>query len=441
MSEPSSRRAFLKTVAAGAAGATLASPAISYARIIGANDRIRLGIIGMGQQARGLLRGFHGEADAEVVAVADVYSVNAEWARQHVPDVALYGDLRRVIERDDVDGIIVATPDHWHAAATVMATNAGKDVYVEKPTAVAVKESRAMVEAARRNDRVVQVGTQQRSQRHFQEAVELIRSGGLGTVSFVRTWNYGNAYPDGFGNATDTAPPPGLDWEMWLGPAPEVPFNPNRFGVFLEAEGRFRTWATWRYFFDYGGGMMTDWGVHLLDIVHWALGVDHPETVSAVGGKLHIRDNRDTPDTLTATYLYPGFVATYENRQLNGHGIDGRGYGIMFHGTKGTMFIDRGGFEITPERDADIEPTTNRNNDSPVSHLRRFLDAMRTREEPNSDIEIGHRSTSAAMLGNVAYLSGRTIHWDGAREIVRDDPEANRLLEKPYRKKWALSSL
>ena len=416
-------------------------PAVSYARILGANDRINVGIIGMGRQARGHLRAFNGEPDAAVVAIAEVYEPNVTWAKREAPDLVVYEDLRALIDRQDVDAVVVSTPDHWHAAATVMAANAGKDVYVEKPTAVVVNESRAMVDAARRNNRIVQVGTQQRSQRHFQEAVELIRSGGIGTVSFVRTWNYGNSYPDGFGDAPDGNPPGTLDWDLWLGPAPSVPYNQNRFGVFLNADLAYQTWATWRYFFDYGGGMMTDWGVHLLDIVHWAMDVEYPETVAAVGGKLHIRDNRDTPDTLSATYRYPGFVATYENRQLNGHGLDGHGYGIMFHGTAGTLFIDRGGFTVTPERDAGIEPISSTSNDSPISHQRRFLDAMRSRELPNSDIEIGHRSTSAAMLGNVAYLAGRTVHWDGEREQVVDDPEANLMLDKPYRDEWALSSL
>ncbi len=437
----SSRRDFVKLAAAGLAGTMLGTPAASYARILGANDRINVGIIGMGRQARGLMRAFHGEPDATVVAIAEVYEPNATWAKREVPELDVYRDLRHLIDRQDVDAVVVATPDHWHAAATVMATNAGKDVYVEKPTAVVVNESRAMVEAARRNNRIVQVGTQQRSQRHFQEAVELIRSGGLGKVSFVRTWNYGNVYPNGFGDAPDGDPPGNLDWDMWLGPAPAVQYNQNRFGVFLNADLEYLQWGTWRYFFDYGGGMMTDWGVHLLDIVHWAMDVDAPLAVAAVGDRFYVQDNRDTPDTLIATYDYPGFVATYENRQLNGHGLDGHGYGITFHGTKGTMFIDRGGFTVTPERGADIEPISNTRNDTPISHPRRFLDAMRTRQLPNSDIEIGHRSTTAAMLGNVAYLSGRKIKWDREKEQVLDDPEANKLLDRPYREPWHLTSL
>ncbi|HEX7069406.1 MAG TPA: Gfo/Idh/MocA family oxidoreductase [Rhodothermales bacterium] len=435
------RRSFLKSAAAAAAGTLVAAPAVAYGRILGANERVNLGIIGMGRQARGLMRNFNRESDARVVAIAEVFEPNVTWAKREDPNLAVYTDLRHLVYRQDIDAVIVATPDHWHAAATIMAVNAGKDVYVEKPTAVVVRESRAMVEAARRNDRIVQVGTQQRSQRHFQDAVEFIRGGGLGTVSFVRTWNYGNAFPDGFGNAPDTEPPPNLVWDLWLGPAPNVPYNQNRFGVFLNQDLEYQTWGTWRYFFDYGGGMMTDWGVHLLDIVHWAMDVRAPETVAAVGGKFHIRDNRDTPDTLTATYRYPGFVVHYENRQLNGMGLEGHGYGIMFHGTAGTMFIDRGGYAVTPDNGSGIEPITNSNNDAPISHQRHFLDAIRSRNLPNSDIEIGHRSTTAAMLGNVAYLTGRTIHWDGENERVLDDPEADALLDRRYREPWDLSSL
>src|SRR5690606_21592685 len=169
----------------------------------------------------------------------------------------------------------------------------------------AVYESRAMAEAARRTGRIVQVGTQQRSDAHFQQAVEFVRSGRLGPVAFVRTWNVSNVFPDGFGAAPDSAPPPGLDWEMWLGPAPQVPYNVNRFGTVMRDDGRFGRWATWRYFWDYGGGMMPDWGVHLLDIVHWAMGVDAPLSVAAMGGKFLVTDNRDTPDTIQATFQYP----------------------------------------------------------------------------------------------------------------------------------------
>jgi len=434
----STRREFLKKAAVASAGAALSIPAVSYGRIIGANDQINLGIIGMGRQARGLMHDFNTEPGAGVVAVAEVYEPNAGWAKQASPEIEVYADLRRLLDRDDIDAVIVATPDHWHAAATVMAADAGKDVYVEKPTARSIKESRAMVEAARRNERIIQVGTQQRSQRHFQEAVEFIRAGGLGEVSFARTWNYGNEFPNGIGIASESDPPPGLDWEMWLGPAPRVPFSANRFGVLLDDDLRFQRWSTWRYFWDYGGGFMTDWGTHLLDIVQWAMDVEYPEVVTAVGGKFYVQDDRDTPDTLTATYRYPTFIATYENRALNNHQLEGRGYGIMFHGTKATLVIDRQGYEVIPQPNSDVVAVRNEQNDAPVSHPRHFLDAMRSRSLPNNDIEIGHRSTSAAILGNIAYRTGRAIHWDGAGEAIVNDPEAEAYLSVEYRGPWSL---
>ena len=227
---------------------------------------------------------------------------------------------------------------------TVMACQAGKDVYVEKPTSVAIGEGRRMVEAARKYSRIVQVGTQQRSATHFQKAVELVRSGRLGQISMVRCWNVGNTAPEGIGNPPDSDPPADLDWDFWLGPAPKVPFNPNRFGVFPDV------WSYFRYFWDYAGGMMTDWGVHLIDIVQWAMNVDAPQSVSTAGGKFALTDNRDTPDTILATYRYPGFIMTYENRSANGRQINAHGYGIEFYGTNGTLFVDRSGYDLAPEQ-------------------------------------------------------------------------------------------
>ena len=195
---------------------------------------------------------------------------------------------------------------------TVMACQAGKDVYVEKPTSVAIAEGRKMVEAARKYNRVVQVGTQQRSAKHFQQAAKLVQDGGIGKVAAVRCWNVGNQFPDGIGNPPDSDPPADLDWDLWLGPAPRRPFNANRFGVVPT------NFSYFRWFWDYAGGMMTDWGVHLIDIVQMAMKVDAPTSVSAVGGKFCLTDNRETPDTILASYQYPGFVMTYENRTTNG---------------------------------------------------------------------------------------------------------------------------
>jgi predicted dehydrogenase len=331
------------------------------------------------------------------------------------------------------------TPDHWHAIPTVMACDAGKDVYVEKPTAVAIAESKKMVEAGRRNNRIVQVGTQQRSAPDFKYAVQLVRGGTLGEITFVRTWNYGNAVPDGIGSPPDGSPPEGLDWDTWLGPAPKVPFNENRLGVFLNEDLEYQRWASFRRFWDYAGGMMTDWGVHLIDIVQWALDMDAPEVVSTHGGKLVLKDNRQTPDTLQATFRYPGFVCTYENRSGNGFPFDGHGYGIFSHGTEATMFLDRGGFQIFPEgKDEGVPMQAQSLGESPARHMRNFLDCVKSRATPASDIEVGHRSTSTAILGNIAYRTGHQITWDRRTETITGDAEASKLLDRAYRAPWKL---
>ncbi len=436
MSARPNRRDFVRSLALGA-GTALATGAKSHARTVGANDRLGIGMIGLGQMARGHLENLLGEPDVEVRALCDVYEPNLRFAAAKAPGAKTYADFRDVLGRDDIDAVVIATPDHWHALPTVMACDAGKDVYVEKPTSVAIAEGRRIVEAGRRNGRIVQAGTQQRSAPHFKYAVQLIRSGTLGEITFVRTWNYGNDFPDGIGSPPDGTPPEGLDWDMWLGPAPDVPFNENRFGVLQDADLVYQRWATFRYFWDYAGGMMTDWGVHLLDIVQWALDADAPEAVSAHGGRLVLTDNRETPDTLQVTFRYPDFVCTYENRSGNGHPLDGHGYGIFFHGTEATMFLDRGGFQILPEgKDEGVPMQASGLGESHARHMRNFLDCVKSRQAPVSDVEIGHRSTSTAILGNIAYRTGHQITWDRETETIVGDAEASELLDVAYRAPW-----
>jgi predicted dehydrogenase len=378
--------------------------------------------------------------DVEIAAICDVYGTNLSKAAAAAPQAAQHKDFRRILDDREIDAVIIATPDHWHALQTVMACQAGKDVYVEKPTSVAIAEGRTMVEAARKYNRIVQVGLQQRSAAHFQKAVEIVKGGTLGTMSMVRCWNAGNGAPEGIGNPPDGDPPADLDWDLWLGPAPKVPFNPNRFGVHP------RTWSHFRYFWDYAGGMMTDWGVHLIDIVQWAMGVDAPAKVSAVGGKFAVQDNRETPETILATYQYPGFVMVYENRSANGRQINGHGYGIEFHGTDGTLFVDRSGLEIVPEQrrigqdqfENRTEPFTMQSTKDDPTHARNFVDCVKSRQAPICDVEIGHRSSSTAILGNLAYRSGASLTWDKASEDIEDNDEAADLLEKKYRKPWRL---
>jgi predicted dehydrogenase len=432
------RRAFLGAGAAGLVGLAARS---SRAAVLGANDRLRIGLIGAGRQGRFDMQNHMALSDVEVAAICDVYEPNLAQAAVMAPGAAKHRDFRAVLDDKSVDAVIVATPDHWHALVTVMACQAGKDVYVEKPSSVAIAEGRKMVEAARKYNRIVQVGTQQRSAAHFQEAVRLVREGRLGTVTAVKAWNVGNESPGGIGNPPDGDPPAGLDWDMWLGPAPKRPFNPNRFGVFPDV------WSRFRWFWDYAGGMMTDWGVHLIDIVQWAMNVEAPLSASTVGGKFCLTDNRETPDTIVASFQYPGFVLTYENRTSNGRPLNGHGYGIEFYGSDGTLFVDRSGFELTPEtRKVDgnevnrAEPASQASAPDNPTHARNFVDSVKSRALPICDIEIGHRSSSTAILGNMALRSGGTIEWDAKTERVTN---ANRaaadLVDRAYRAPWSLT--
>ena len=353
MENETDRREFLKRAATRTAAVSMSLYGPSTSNVLGANDRIRMGLIGSGRQGRDDMGHFirHG---VEVAAVSDVYGPNLQQGQEAAGGkAATFKDFRQVLDDKTIDLIVVGTPDHWHALPTVEACKAGKDVYVEKPISVAIDEGKKMVEAARRYNRVVQVGTWQRSNAHFQKAVALVQDGFLGKVSLARTWNYENMFPNGFGNPPDSDPPPELDWDMWLGPAPKVPFNQNRFGV---AEDR---WSTFRYFYDYANGWPGDWGVHLLDIVQWAMEVDGPRVITAVGKKFRLTDNTDIPDTLWITYEYPEFVATYESKLCNNG--EGHSYGIEFYGTEGTLFVDRGGFRSLPG-DVTSQPQASRRN-------------------------------------------------------------------------------
>jgi predicted dehydrogenase len=321
---------------------------------------------------------------------------------------------------------------------TVEACKNGKDVYVEKPICVAIDEGRKMVQAARKYDRVVQVGTWQRSGDHFQKAAGIVSSGKLGKVTFVRTWNYGRQGQQGIGNPPDGEPPAGLNWDMWLGPAPMRPFNSNRFGVHPKEFSRFR------WFWDYAGGMMTDWGIHLLDIVQMAFNETEPTAITGLGGKFYLQDDRETPDTLQITYEYSnGMIATYENRECNSQSMFNHNYGILFHGTEGTLFVDRAGFELVPERDSRLAASMKqpeeekRGNEPLLDHWRNFLDCIKTRKRPVSDIETGHHSTTTAILGNMAFRSKLRLDWDAQSETTAQ-PGARPMLKREYRKPWKL---
>ncbi len=451
MSSSIDRRVFMKRAAGAGATLSISMAGPLTKKALGANDRVRVGVIGTGRQGVSNLKAFK-EHGAEIAAVCDVYAPNLENGKREAgPDAATYGDFRKLLDDKTIDVVVNATPDHWHALPTLMACQAGKDVFVEKPICVAVEEGKAMVAAARKHKRVVQVGLWQRSNLHFQQAARIVREGLLGQVTFVRTWNYGNSFPEGYGNPPDGDPPAGLDWDMWLGPAPKVPFNANRFGVGPDR------WSTFRYFYDYANGWLGDWAVHLVDVVQWAMDVPGPQVVTCTGQKNAIKDNVDTPDTLVATFEYPGFVCTYENRQANGNSMFAKGYGIEFHGTQATMFLDRSGFEVFPETQKVWERTRtgDRNqkevarsasmkmeevDEGLVNHVGNLLECTKTRQRPASDIELGHQSSAACLLANVALRSKERIEFDPVKQELKNPSAlARKLFGREYRPPWKLT--
>jgi predicted dehydrogenase len=446
------RRDFLARVAA----TTVLSSAASARRIQGANDRVRVGLIGCGGRGRLVADLMATVPNVQFAAVCDVYEPNLAKAKAWAGSTCrAVGDFRQVLDMTDVDAVLIATPDHWHAIPTVMACEAGKDVYVEKPLGHNIREGRASLDAARRTNRIVQVGTQQRSAPHYAEAARLIQSGALGQVRLVRIWNFVNMFPEGIGRAEDSEPPPGADWDFFLGPAPYRPFNRNRFV------------GTYRWFWDYGGGLVTDFGVHRFDSMHQIMGVDAPTTVSAAGGRFGLKDGAETPDTVQVTYEYPGFVLSYEATMLNAQGAGGRTpgrqyyqargesdrpHGEAYYGTEGTLVADRLGFEVYPELTAPtgpgaagrdrpasgyrMEASAMSAEDATPAHVKDFIDAVRSRKPPVAPPEAGHRSSAVSHLGNIAFRTGHKLRWDAATETIADDEEASALLGRTARKPW-----
>jgi predicted dehydrogenase len=439
MTQPIDRRVFIQRAAGTTLSLSMAGPLTR--RALGANDRVRVGVIGTGRQGISNLKAFaaHG---AEIAAVCDVYEPNLEKGRAAAGQgAAAYADFRRVLDDKTIDVVVNAAPDHWHALPTVMGCQAGKDVFVEKPISVAVEEGKTMVAAARKHQRVVQVALWQRSNAHFQRAAQVLRDGLIGKVTFVRTWNYGNSFPDGIGRTPDSEVPPGLDWDMWLGPAPKVPFNWNRFGVGDR-------WSTFRYFYDYANGWLGDWAVHLIDIVQWTLETPGPQAVAAAGSKFALKDDADTPDTLQVTFEYRDFVCTYENRQANGNSLFGKGYGIEFHGTEGTMLLDRAGFEVFPEKrrredGTEVARTASMRmeqvDDGLLNHVGNMLECVKSRQRPACDIEAGQQSSATCLLGNVALRTRGRVEFDPVKqELNNPSPEARKLFAREYRAPWKL---
>jgi predicted dehydrogenase len=430
-----SRRKFLSRSAL--AGGVLAAGAFPFVRAVRANetapsDKIRLGVIGCGGMGQVNLTDFVSQGDVEGLVICDLDDARikkgleiCQKAGRKEPDTTK--DFRRVLERKDLDAVMIATPDHWHALPTVLACQAGLDVYVEKPLGRTIDEGRAMLEAARRHNRVVQMGSQWRSCKHILEATDLIKAGKLGKVSICRAWAYLDWLPT-VGKKPDGPAPAGIDYDLWLGPAPSRPFNPNRFHF------------NFRWFWDYAGGLMTDWGVHLINIAQMGMGLDAPKSVSSVGGKFVFDDDSETPDSQVTVYEFPTYQMLWEHRAGLNNGLNGRAWGIQWTGTEGTIILNDQGYEIIPERKKEsLDPEKKPGSGNPhLAHVRNFLDCVKSRQQPVLNLEPAHHVSNLAHLGNIAYRTGRKIVWDAANEKVVGDAAADALVGEPYRAPWKL---
>ena len=414
-----SRRIFL-----GAAGLVVAGGSVG-ARASAA-ERVRIAVIGVRSRGKEIAAEFARQANAEVVAVCDIDDAVLPGAVKAVEGAGARAprtekDFRRVLDDKTIDAIAVATPDHWHALLTVLGCQAGKDVYCEKPASHNLVEGRRMVQAARKYNRVVQLGTQRRSMPHVKEAVELVQSGKLGKVGMARAWIHQQRQPIGHGKPGPV--PAGVDYALWQGPAPDRPFMSNRFHY------------NWHWFWNWGTGEIGNNGIHGVDVARWGLGVDAPLTVLSGGGKYVFDDDQEVPDTQVATWEFPKAAIVWEHRMWSTHGLEGSGFGIAFYGDKGTVIVDEKSWHVADGGKEGGQQTVGQS-----AHIRNFLDCVRDRKAPNADIEIGHLSTRLCHMANIAHRVGRKLTFDAATETFPGDAEANRLLGREYSSRFEMPS-
>jgi len=431
------RRKFIGTGTAIGVASAVGLTAAQARQVAGANDRVRLGIIGTGNRGTQVASAFQQHPDLEIVALCDVFEDHLKRAASGFGSGCdQYQDFRKLLDRSDIDAVLIATPDHWHALQTVMACRSGKDVYVEKPLSVTIHEGRRMVDVARETGRVVQVGTHRRSSPVWQRAIEVVRSGVLGKITMCQAYRLSNMFPAGIGKLEKSDPPQGLDWDMWLGPRAWRDYQDNI------APYKFRWWQ------DYSS-QMGNWGVHYLDVMLWALEETAPESICAMGGKFAIDDDRTIPDTAQAMFQFgSGALALFGTYEGFGNPIMPAGE-IELRGSNGTMFVDSGGVHVLPEHRGQFQPTDpagkkidilmdGANNDDTAAHTRNFLDCIKSREKPNADVEIGHRATSMALLANISLETRQRLEWNGEKETVQGSGNANSLLHYSYREPWKL---
>ncbi|MCA9437407.1 MAG: Gfo/Idh/MocA family oxidoreductase [Candidatus Omnitrophica bacterium] len=429
------RREFLKTTASAAVAASISR------RAFGANERIGIGMIGL-HGIGGMHLGQYAKMDdVDIVALCDVdQSVRERAASTLDKKPMLTSDFRDLLDMKEVDAIVAAVPDHWHANMAIRAFEAGKDAYIEKPLAHNIREGKLIREAAEKHGRIMQTGLQQRSAPHWIHAVERIKNGEIGKVHAVHMWNAWNRTEmrGDMGKPPEAPIPDGVDYNMWLGPAPAKGFNPAHFHDY------------WYFFWDYSGGMVSGWGVHLFDIVQWAMGSDI-RGVTTEGGNYVLDDLRDTPDTSVSVFDCPEYTLHYTVRHGNGWRPHGdMDHGIQFIGTDGVLEINRRRYQVFREsyRDSRIPDITEpRYNDGGEGgggytayriHKRNFLDCMRSRKETAAPPQVGHIASIPGHLANISYRLGRTVHWDPKNETITGDPEAEKMMTREYRRPWAL---
>jgi predicted dehydrogenase len=443
------RRIFLSESSKIVGGAVLATALpnriFGKTTTVAPSDRVRVGVIGAKGQGSANMNSMLKLPEVDIVSLCDVDETvlrnrNSDLKKANRKEVPTFKDYRKLLENKDLDAVIIGTPDHWHALPMIAACQAGKDVYCEKPVGRTIEECNAMLAAARKYERVVQVGQWQRSHKHWQDAIDFVQSGKLGKIRLVKTWAY-QGWMKTLTKKADSPAPKGVDYDMWLGPAPKRPFNENRFHF------------NFRWYWDYAGGLMTDWGVHIIDMGLAGMKAQGPKSVMASGGLFHSNDNAmETPDTLQAIYEFDGYTMIWEHANGIDGGPYGRDHGVAFIGNNGTLVVDRGGWEVIGEKNrvnwAEVNgmkmesiPLTKSVGSGLDFHTRNFVDCMKSRAKPNCDIAIAQNTALNASLGNIAFRTNRKIFWDAAKQEILNDKDAQLLTLANYQNGWALPKI
>lgn len=431
----SSRRDFIKTASVVAAGSVLPVDLLAEARKRKAspNDKIQIGLIGVRSQGYSNLASFLKNPEAECVALCDIDknlldSRTADIVKLGFTPPKHYSDYRKMLDDKDIDLVIIGTPDHWHCLQFVHSQEAGKHIYVEKPMGNSIAEINIMRNAARKHGKMVQVGQWQRSQPHFVDAINYLKSGKLGRIRTCKAWSYVD-WKGAVPKVPDEPVPAGVDYTSWLGPAPLRPFNMNRFHF------------TWRWYWEYGNGLMTDWGVHLIDYILYGMGKSVPSSVMAIGGKYAFpEDDMVTPDTMTAVYDFNDFTMIWEHTIGIGLGNWRRPHGMSYIGENGTLVLDRQGWEVVPEKQKiEVVPVQKNVGNGLDLHTRNFLDCLRnnTPEKLNASLDIGRNVALVAQMGNIAFRTGEKVSWNDATQKFGTET-ANALITPVYHNGYKL---